>query len=404
VRIPVDPALPRLRVLLDPDAMSPLLARSLGRAARLGAVRIARVSYKPGERVVVHYQAAVDGRPEDVVVRAVAGRSLEARAGRAQVLELARRVDGRSPAATPIVYDRDAGALVTWLPLDPRLPALAEAPRLLAQRLRDVGLPAASAPAEPQRLAYKPGRRATLRLGEQVLKVYGSPRQLASGAAGLRAGAALSGIGTPRFDGLVEPLGLTVQEAVDGTPVASAAVAAEAGVLLQRLQRTRVPGLVPAPGRAQLQAAIRKAALIATVVPELAGRVQALVGRLSRSAPPASPLVPAHGDFHAGQLLRVGSALYVLDFDSLCLASPALDLAEFAAATSEAGPEAAAAVLDALADGYGALPGELDWHLAVAVLVRASHPFHRALPDWPDRVERLVGTAEAVVAGRGAPR
>jgi hypothetical protein len=56
-------------------------------------------------------------------------------------------------------------------------------------------------------------------------------------------------------------------------------------------------------------------------------------------------------------------------------------------------------VLDALVEGYGARPDGLDWHLATAVLIRASHPFHRQLPDWPERVEEQVATAETVLAG-----
>jgi hypothetical protein len=375
VRVPRDPALPRLGVLLDPDAMAPRLERSLGRPARLDAARIARVSYKPGERVTVHYETVVDGRREDAVARAVAGRDLAARARRSRMLDLARRVNGRSPAATPVVYDAEADALVTWLPFDVRLPALAELPR------------------EVRLLSYKPGRRAVLRLDRHVLKLYGSAWQFAAAAAGLRAGSALADVATPPSEAVVAPLHLTAQGAVDGEPVSSLDAAAEAGALVRRLQRAEAPQLMPAPREAQLDAARRKAALIGAVVPALAPRVEKLVRRLGRSMPPTVRVVPAHGDFHAGQLLRAGASLIVLDLDAMCLGSPALDLAEYAAAAGEG------AVLDALVDGYGARPEGLDWDLAVATLVRASHPFHRAWLAWPDRVEALVREAE-----RSAPR
>jgi hypothetical protein len=299
------------------------------------------------------------------------------------------------------LYDADADALVTWLPLDPGLPALAEAPQELARRLRAAGVRTSVTPAEPERLSYKPGRRAVLRLGGHVLKAYGSARQFATAASGIRAGTGLPGIATPRCEAVVAPLRLTAQAAIEGEAATSLEAASEAGALLRSLQRADVPSLAPAPHGVPLEVAIRKAVLIEAVVPGLAPRVRRLVRRLERSAPPAAPLVPAHGDFHAGQLLHARGRLFVLDLDSLCLAPAALDVAEYVAAATEAGLESATAVLDALVEGYGAPPGRLDWHVAVATLVRASHPFHRALPGWTARVAAMVAAAETL-AGRSA--
>ena len=181
-----------------------------------------------------------------------------------------------------------------------------------------------------------------LRLDRHVLKIYGSARQFASAAAGLRAGSELTGIATPACEAVLPTWQVTVQAAMDGARASSLELAPEAGDVLRSLQRVQlrtVGAVVPA---AQLDAAKRKAALIGTVVPALAPRVGALVRRLERSAP-SSPrqLVPAHGDFHPGQLLRAGGALHVLDLDSICLADPALDVAEYAAGATEAGSETA---------------------------------------------------------------
>jgi hypothetical protein len=401
VRIPGDPALPGLGPLLDAGAMTPLLARSLGRPARLDRVRIARVAYKPGERVSVHYRVWVDGRAEDAVARAVAERDLAARISRPGLLELARRVDGRSPAATPIVYEPDADALLTWLPLDPRLPALAEPPPQLAARLERAGLRAPTLP-EPRRLSYKPGRRATLRVDGYVLKFYGSVRQYEAAATALQIGPKVLGLATPPFRALLSPLRATAQSAVDGAPVSSLPAAAEAGALVRGLQKAKTAWLEPAPCERQLAAATRKAALIAAVVPTLSGRVASLVRRLEQARPPDAQLVPAHGDFHPGQLLRVGANLVVLDLDGMCLGPRALDLAEYAAHAIDragAGLDTGCAVLDALVDGYGTRPDGLGWHLAAALLIRASHPFHRLVAAWPHRVESIVASAEAVLAG-----
>jgi hypothetical protein len=384
-----DAALPRLGLLLEPEAMTPLLARSLGRPARVEQARIARVSYKPGERATVHYEVLVDGRPEDVVARAVSGHDLGARVRHPRLLELARRIDGRSPAVRPLVYEPAADALLTWLPFDPRLPALAEPPDELGRRL-------GTRPLEPRRLSYKPGRRAVLRLDGHVLKLYGSAPQYEAAALALQVGSAVLGAATPAPGTRLAPLRLTVQTAIDGAPVSDLEAAAEAGSLLRALHRARIPGLAR---ESQLEAATRKAGLLSSVAPGLTRQVVALVRRLGRAEPPAEHVVPTHGDFHAGQLLRAGQTLVVVDLDALCLGAPALDLAEYAAATVDTGGlEAATAVLEALLEGYGGRPEGLDWQLAAAILIRASHPFHKQLPDWPERTERMVGIADEVLA------
>jgi hypothetical protein len=40
----------------------------------------------------------------------------------------------------------------------------------------------------------------------------------------------------------------------------------------------------------------------------------------------------------------------------------------------------------------------LEWHVAAVTLTRASHPFQRYVPGWPERVEKMVAAAEAVLA------
>jgi hypothetical protein len=74
--VPHDPNLPTLPLLLDPQTMTRALARTLHRHAQLTNLRIARVSYKPGDRVAVHYQLHIDGHPHDAVARTIAGRDL----------------------------------------------------------------------------------------------------------------------------------------------------------------------------------------------------------------------------------------------------------------------------------------------------------------------------------------
>jgi aminoglycoside phosphotransferase (APT) family kinase protein len=137
-------------------------------------------------------------------------------------------------------------------------------------------------------------------------------------------------------------------------------------------------------------------------VPELRSRVDRLLDELDETMPDAGSMVAAHGDFHARQLLDLGEQLAIIDFDRIGLAPPASDLAGYAAHLIFGDPrdvERARAALEALVEGYGSAPPDLSWHLATAVLTRASRPFRRFEPSWPERVEAIVGAAETVRAG-----
>ena len=387
-----DPALPQLERLLDRDAMRAVLARSLPAGAALGELAIGRVIYKPGDTVAVHYAGAVDGARHDAVATCIAGVDLAARARRPRYRALAARANGRSPAVATLSYDDEAGALVSWLPFDPRLPALAEDGPELARRL-GTGV---TLPEELELIGYKPRSRAVLRGDGLVLKAYGAARSF---------DAALTGLTTPlplltaTFAGAVPELRLTAQRSLQGElPADAADVAARAGAIVATLQRAPQRSLAAAPAELRLDAAIRKAAVIEAVLPELAPRLAALVQRLRDALPAAATPVPAHGDFHADQLLLAGDAIAVIDLDQLCLADPALDLATYAAdvVRGRAGDrEAVERVLELLLDGYGSRPPALDWHVAAAILGRAAHPFQRQVPGWPERVEAMVAAAEA---------
>jgi hypothetical protein len=396
--VPQDPALPQLGLLLDAAATTPLLARSLGREAEVEAVEVARVRYTPGARVIVHYRARVDGAPHDAVAAAAADRDLAKLVGKERHRTLARAVNGRSPAVDPFTYDRDADATISWLPFDAGLPALALPSDVLLPKLRALGVPVAASAGEPVRTGYKPGERAVLRLADHVLKAYGSERRFRAAAASLAAGAAAPSVPTTRVAAALVEVRLTVQEALPGVVPASAAGAAgAAGELLRRLQGARLRRLEPNPPEAIWGAALRRAELARAVVPDVAHRLDALLARLALTVPPRGPLVPAHGDFNADQLLAAGKELHVVDLDELCAAPPAYDLAAYAADVVRGRPDdeaALAAVLPPLLDGYGGRPPDLGWQLATAILARAPHPFLKLLPGWEERVAGTVAAAE----------
>ncbi|HEX6025482.1 MAG TPA: phosphotransferase, partial [Solirubrobacter sp.] len=355
------PARPYER-LLDPDAARAILERSLGPGEQLGDVAVARVYYRPGGRTHVHYRAGAG----DAVLAA-----------------------GHEKVSSPLAsYDAGEDVTVTWLPYDPRLPALGAHPDDLARKL-DLELDG-----EPVLIRYKPRARAVLRWGAHVLKAYGDRGAFELALAGLRADSPLR---TAAFEAALPDLRLTMQRRVAGGPAPSASgVAGEAGEAVARLQRATLE-LPQRPPERQLAEAQNKAAVITAVAPDLRGLVEPLVHRLERSLPTAPTLRPAHGDFHVDQLLLDEDGLAVIDLDQMCLAPPALDLATYAADVVRGRGEdadAIGAVLEPLLDGYGSRPETLDWHLSAAILTRAAHPFHRQVPAWRERVEAMVITAE----------
>jgi hypothetical protein len=349
----------------------------------------------------VHLHGLVDGRRHDAVARASAKGDL--RAELPQYLAAALAINGRSPAPTPVAYDAELDAIVTWLPFDAALPALAEARERLLERLRRAGVAVAAGASAEHLLGYKAGARAVTRLGDHVLKAYAKDKQYRRAAAGLGASSALASVMTATYEACFPELRLTVQSAVDGVmPAAAADAAEEAGALAKRLQSERLDRrLGEATPDSLLVAAERRAAFISVIVPELAGRLEDLVARLRDALPNGMSLVPTHGDFHVDQLLRVGGDLVLIDFDDMCLAPSAFDLASYLADVvrgREGDPAAIEAVRGSLLRGYAGCPPAMEWHVAAVTLTRASHPFQRYVPGWPERVEKMVAAAEAVLA------
>lgn len=397
-RVPRDPGLP-MEALLDGGRMARVLERSLGRAGEVGEVQIARVRWKPGRRLVVHYRARVDGEHHDAVATALAGEDLRAHARRPAWAEAARVVNGRSPAVTPLAFDDDVDALVTWLPLDVALPALTAPSDDLPRRLAEAGIDPGGS--EPRLVGYKPGSRAVLRLGPHVLKGYGSRRQFEAALAGLRASA--GALPAPAFEAALPELRATVQEAVEGSSPPDAVAAAGLAAGLAREVRGAVSGagLPLAPPQQQLAEARRHAALACALLPEEEARIERLLRALDASAPRLTPLAPAHGDFHVDQLLVERGVPRIVDFDDMCLAPAALDLATYAADVVRGRPEDKAsltAVVRPLLAAYGDEPPGFQWYLATAVLCRCTHAFRVFAPDWPERVEGTLSVAEGLAA------
>lgn len=401
---PPDLALPQIAQLLDTDSMRATLRRTLRREladSALADLRIARVRYTPHERVIVHYRTTIGRQEQHAVATVITGQDLGAKVGNSRFTEMAAIVNGRSPGDRPVAHDSEINAIIAWLPFDVKLPGLAVSPRELADRLLQVGIAGPARPESPVVIGYKPASRAVLRFGDHILKAYAKNRQFTLAVTGLLAGRSAPSLAMPELTAMFDDLRLTVQPVLDGlTPGAAVDVASEAGVFLQALHRHEFEGLSPAPPVRQLAEAHRHAYLVAAVTPELAPRIQALTDRLVRALPPRLPLVPVHGDFHVDQFLVDSERLTVVDFDGMCLAPAALDVATYAADVvrgRDGDLERVSAVLEPLCKSYGGTPDRMDWYLSTAILCRATHPFRAQTPNWQQRVRATVDAADEVL-------
>ena len=398
--VPVEPALPRLPVLLHPDDIAPFLHRSLGPGAPPPDVRVHHVRYIPGRKAVVRYDVGLGARRYDAVAMIAAGPYLARRAGRPKNLALARLVDGRSPAAMPLCYEPEIDALIHWYPLDLELPALAEPPARVFDELEAAGVSLGDVVGDPTTLAYKPRRRAVVRVGEHVLKFYASQQEFLAATVGLQLAGSLPGVKTAALEGHLPQRLVTVQSLVaGGSPARSGAVAREAGELLRELQAARVAdaGLYASRPSDQLETAAASAKYVTAIAPGLGGRLEALLRELEATMPSIDRLVVSHGDFSARQLLVTPDGLAVVDFDAMRLAPAALDPATYAAHLVFGGRDDLDHVygmLEKLLEGYGGRPRGLSWYLAACILRHSRRPFRYLEEHWPERVEGMVTAAE----------
>ena len=400
---PRDPALPQMHRLLDVDEMAPVLRRSLRDGLRdspLEELRIERVRYDPNRRVMVHYSTVVGGCEHHAVATVLAGQDLAQKVRKPLYANLAEIVDGRSPGARPAAHDSDIDAIITWLPFDARLPGVAVRASELLWRMAEEGVSTPDTIGDPVVVGYKPASRAVMRFGDQILKAYGKERQFDAAVTGLAVSGRADSIATAPFLGALSDLRLTVQAAVDGSPPSTAVEsAATAGAFVAALQEQPADGLRTAPPPHQLREAARHAVVARAVVPQLERPLTTMIDGLERSMPAGADLTTAHGDFHVDQLMMRDGSFVCLDFDGMCVAPSALDLATYAADVVRGRPNDVAQVEEVLAplvDGYGRVPDDLEWYLRAAILCRATHPFRAQVANWAERVSAMVAVAGEV--------
>lgn len=278
----------------------------------------------------------------------------------------------------------DAGPVaptVRRFPEDPRLPflatvmapaadsSLAAALESSVRRVHDVppGQRLRAIVAEPVR--YKPGDRCVLRYrltfggpgvattSTLIAKLYREPAEAQQAddlLARLRTGAAAAWTARPLgvVAGLPVALAEDLGSARDPVPARSGLrvvrigsidafpVVARAARALAELHTSGLDGgLARRTGADEAGKAAKRVRVLEQHVPGLAAEVRRVGGRLcdTLAALPEDTLRPGHGSYKSSQLLVRDGAVFVVDFDQVCLADPALDVGYFLAYLRPAG-------------------------------------------------------------------
>jgi hypothetical protein len=269
-------------------------------------------------------------------------------------------------------------------------------------------------------LRYRPGKRATLRLGTPIAdaswiaKVYHDPAKAAAVAHEAQALVRTTADGgvlrlAPTI-GYLPDISVVVQQSVHGRPLdsllrtpggadgAAADAIRRAASALAQLHRGAIVSTRTRPVGKELHRFLARAARISAVDSQLGDQLAGLAERLLETFPAfaVAPLGLVHGDCKPGQfLLAEDSAVYLLDLDHCGVSDQAGDVGTFVASLRQlavhshltSASSAGAAGLEALADEFIAsycqsmgnnMSTQIRWHEIVALQRKALRSFARS--------------------------
>ncbi|WP_028811609.1 phosphotransferase [Streptomyces flavidovirens] len=400
--MPEDPALPAAATLLGDDA-GPMLRAVVERAgARLLAYRPVQASYRPGRKLLVHYECRVD-RPAET----------DADAGGGQPVTwtlIARTVTGDAPQGT-LVLERGPIRVALWrFPYDPFLPGLPAA--MDPDRVREV-LDVFGAVAGRPVLAirsYRAERRAVVEARVDRQRLFLKVVRPATGEALHATQTAFAAqLPVPPALGWSPALGIVALPAAPGRTLKEQLMLTEAPLprpdsILSLCDRVaRVPLTTQAIGAAQ--SVERNARTVAALRPGLTGALARIVA--AAQTLPSEPTATVHGDLHPAQLLTTDVVTGLLDVDRAGRGVQADDYAMLLAhldqiaraqqPSARTRTEAFAAQLRARFETR-VDPQELVLRTAVVLVGLATGPFRALDAQWPELTDRLVRRAEYLLA------
>lgn len=373
----------------DPtQLLTPLVASSGG---RLLHARREDVVYRPGRDAQLRFAADVE------------------RAGAVGLEGWVLSTGGDVEAGTHVL-ESEHGRVAAWrVRDDPVLVGLRAALDIdaVTALLRDLGVPADGL--EIFLLACRPQRRAVVLARTPTHELYLKcvPPERAPSLHRRHAACSAAGIPVPRALGYDAGLGLLVLTPVAGSSARS--------LLLQDGPQLPAPGQLVAlmesfgaveleePARSPVRQARGQAALLRTLVPAEAGRVDDLLGEVR--AVGEGPTRVVHGDFYDDQVLvRDGSVTGVVDVDGAGVGHPADDAGNLLAhllLLRELVPTGRALgawlpeVVDAVRDRHD--PDELRRRTAAVLLGLATWPHSQQLPEWQGQTSRILDLTSQVL-------
>jgi aminoglycoside phosphotransferase (APT) family kinase protein len=356
-----DPKLPLVGLAWAPAELGELLNRhvlpAISRDDEVTGVAIEQLSYTPGIKCTGLYSLRFGESPN-----ASTGRAVVSFAKRAKLREIhSRHYGDTEPTDRPIsaraVLLPELRCLVELFPSDWGLLSLARA--MEAAEVASMLSPAGTRPSESlpevEVLRYKPHRRCVLRYGlesgagrrEVVGKVYRPGQRAAEAWRTLAAAHARErddSVVIPAPLRLVRGWDLVLMEHVAGSPMEQVLegtggprrvdqAAQLAATALTTLHQLPLRGSAVRLLEHDLQVERKRAAPLQLVAPLLARQVETLLDRIAllveRTACPVPTAI--HGDFAPSQLMLDGERAAVVDFDTVCLGDPAIDVGNFAA-------------------------------------------------------------------------
>jgi ABC-type multidrug transport system fused ATPase/permease subunit len=376
--------LPGLAEALTGSAMAPRLQGMLADDWELLECSPGKAFVEPGKGATLQYRLQLRRRgAAETVEHLVAGRlfpTVEAAEGwLSNVDPLADHLDGRDDLHAftwPALLVRELRLVLHAFPLDPVLPGLVLAtdPPALVEMLGPLltssvpGLILQGCRAEVVRygrggcvlryeLAWR--LRSSRRSLKQVMygKVYGDDQgRLVGPAVTALRQHLLDASGTslpflvPRFQAYLPDLRLALLEAVPGSPLLPALIRTRAGMavgpavagptpegavvacarIAAALHRSSIPVGAPRTLAGEIDGVRAAVDGLAPMAPTLAASLHRHLGSIGDLAlDPPEPLGVAHGDFGPSQVLFDGPTTSLVDFDTVCISEPALDLGQF---------------------------------------------------------------------------
>jgi aminoglycoside phosphotransferase (APT) family kinase protein len=355
--------------LLDVDFMAARIAhwpRYTRGNTRISRIHVNRIHQRSSGALCIEYEVTLDsadGRFREMVF-ALPGQSDGAAQVNALTESLRKKRRGQLPrdlpgATTDVMwFDEDMRLLFRVPGFDEKLPGL--------RLLHDAGFrrgalttyttsAAAQDDVGVRLLGHRLGKRAVLEIGSKskhiparadlIIKCFrsrGHPHYQA--ARRLRelirhCGASDAALSVPKPIFLMDDIQAMVMKRLPGAPIMSLDIALmaealeSAGRALDALSRLPLHGLAYYGARRELEMLEMRVALAAAFHPDLSPMLYCAMQRVGRNLNRLRPVTPkpSHRDFHDKQIFVDEQGVTLIDFDTLCLADPALDAGNFVA-------------------------------------------------------------------------